>query len=49
MSLAEKERKKFLVSTAIPTQPKLENSKKIAKNFKKLKKLIPTLFLSKTG
>ena len=35
MSLAEKERKKFLVSTAIPTQPKLENSKKIAKKIEK--------------
>ena len=49
MRLAEKEGKKILLPNFVPTIPELENSKKKkAKNFKKLKMLIPALFLSKT-
>ena len=36
---------KILLPNSVPTQPELEKAKK----FKKLKKLIPALFLSKTG
>ena len=40
----------ILLPNSVPTKPKLENSKKKeAKKFKKLKKLIPALFLSEMG
>ena len=39
--------KKFLVPNSIPNRPDLENSKKTAKKFKKLKNIVLALFLSK--
>ena len=40
----------ILLPNSVPTKPKLENSKKKeGKKFKKLKKLIPALFLSEMG
>ena len=46
----EREKKKKLAPNSIPTRPEQENSqKKIAKKFKKLKNIIPAIFLSKTG
>ena len=45
-----REREKIiLVPNAVPTRPGIENSKKIAKKFKKLENIIPALFLSKPG
>ena len=45
--------KKFLVTNSVHTRPGQENfkknSEKIAKKFKKLKKLFPALFLAKIG
>ena len=46
---AEKERKKKLSFQSIPTQPGIENYKKIAKQFKKLKKINMASFHDKTG
>ena len=45
----EKERKKFWTRIPFILDLWKEIPKKIAKEFKKLKKLFPTLFLSKTG
>ena len=49
--MGQEKEKKILVPNSVPTKPELDNSKKkkIAKKVKKLKKLIPALFLSKTG
>ena len=51
--MGQEREKKILVPNSVPTRPGQENSKKkIPKNFKnkkKMKKLIPALFLSKTG
>ena len=41
--------KKILLPNSVPTQRELENSIKKSKKIQKIKKLIPTLFLSKTG
>ena len=41
-----KRKKKNLVPNSVPTQAKLPFPKKIAKKFKKLKNIIPTLFLT---
>ena len=50
MRQAEKEKKKILLPNSVQTRLVQENSeKKIAKKLKKLKNLIPTLFLAKTG
>ena len=40
---------KILVPNSIHSRPEQENSKKIAKKFKKLKNPFPALFLAKTG
>ena len=48
--MGQEREKKILLPNSVPTQRELENSKKKkAKKFNKLKKLIPALFLSKTG
>ena len=44
-----RKRKKKLSFRSIPTHPRIENSKKIAKKFKKLKNIIMTSFQAKTG
>ena len=49
MILSGKERKKFLSRIPFILDQGKEISKKIAKKFKKLKKLFPVLFLAKTG
>ena len=48
--MGQEREKKILVPNSVPTKPELDNSKKkIVKKFKKLKKLILALFLSKMG
>ena len=47
--MAEKERKQKLSFQSIPTRYVIENSKKIAKKFKKLKNPVMTSFLAKIG
>ena len=47
--IGQEREKKNLVPNTVPTQPGLENSKKIAKIFKKLKNIILSIFLSKPG
>ena len=47
--MGQEREKKILVPNSVPTQPEPEISKKKVKKFKKLKKLISALFLSKTG
>ena len=46
---AEKERKKKLSFWSDPTRPGIDNSKKIAKKFKKLENIIMASFQAKTG
>ena len=45
----EKKRKQKLSFRSVPARPGLENFKKIAKKFKKLKNFITTSFQAKTG
>ena len=40
---------KKIAKNSVHTRPGKENSEKLAKNFKKLKKHFPALFLAKTG
>ena len=47
--MAEKERKQKLSFQSIPTRYVIENSKKIAKKFKKLKSTIIASFQAKIG
>ena len=48
--IGQEREKKILVPNSVPTRSGLENSKKKAKKFKKLKNvIIPALFLSKPG
>ena len=52
-NIGREREKKFLVTNSVHTRPGQENfkknSEKIAKKFKKLKKLFPALFLAKIG
>ena len=45
----ERPRKKKLSFRSVPTKPVIENSKKIAEKFKKIKNIIMTSFQAKTG
>ena len=49
MGLAEKEEKKKLSFRSVTTRPRIENSKKIAKKFNKLKNTIMASFEAKIG
>ena len=49
MRQAEKEKKKIYFQISFKLDPGKKIPKKIAKKLKKLKNLIPTLFLAKTG
>ena len=49
MRKAEKEKKKLLSRIPFLPDPDQKIPKKIAKKFKKLKNIIPALFLSKPG
>ena len=49
MGLAEKEKKKKLSFRSVTTRPRIENSKKIAKKFNKLKNIISASFHAKIG
>ena len=49
MRQAEKEKKKIYFRISFKLDPGKKIPKKIAKKLKKLKNLIPTLFLAKTG
>ena len=47
--MAEKEKKKKLSFRSVPTRREFENSKKIAKKFKKLRNTIMASFQAKIG
>ena len=47
--MAEKERKEKLTFRSVPTRRVIENSKKIATKFKKLKNIIMASFQAKIG